>query len=907
MRPLRLLLLLACFIALPILLTFISLVTAHPRNGDTISATSSTTARLRALFTFHTPSSLFPPSAMISLTDDNTTFFIAKIADFTPPLPSKGLDGQLWIGSGFGEDIKRDDRLVVSAEGELGCSDVPGWYEETKKHPAPATAVSAQRKVANQGDVNTENIKVGEEDKKGTQAHLESDAKDNPPNAPTVDDGTDDHLHHPLPESDAASSANQEEQEKARDKGRSAAHADIQSIQESAEIAGKIVMLSRGGCGFLEKVKWAQRRGARALIVGDDARHSQLTIMYAHGDTSNITIPAVFTSHTTAHLLASLMPPESLEGPDAGQTIHSPKPTTKKSRPKTKSGEKAAPKSSKDSDATTDGMSSALASEQNLSRKGWIRSVLNAVGIGEDSSEQTSVADSRRPPSSGNIDWVLVQDFEEEDSRSKSFKPKSDTRTKGEKQAAKPAKGSDKGQKQTAGDGFVIGEQDWRDPDLLMPTDKSVKSDNEKQSHSETSKDAQTKQQDDNHNGRLKGGSITPGSGEYDNPLKSLSSNNKQKSHSKADVTAKTASAESSQGWINWLTPGSRKADHAGEPQPQDPKQRSKHDSKTLGVDNSIPSDDGETGDEIERDGLWVTLTPTSMSTSPFLDTLLVLVVSPLVTLTVVYALLLLRSRIRRRRWRAPKSVVERLPVRTYHTMGTSGISSQLSSPESSSPTTPLLRAGATSRPRPRSRTASSLPTESNAADSSTSLVSSPEKPKQSIGSRRRYRGRQVECVVCLEEYVDGESRVMSLPCGHEFHAECMYVSCYRLIKLVLTFLNSTPWLTTRRRTCPICKGDVVRSMAQIGHANPTNDDIEDTSDDVQDAVVETRNDSPSAAIPIPRGDDTDSDLERGEDGEPYSPTQPSSRRGWRNLANISLSALSGETVWRQTPVDRNR
>ncbi|MBE3049729.1 hypothetical protein IMZ48_45985, partial [Candidatus Bathyarchaeota archaeon] len=31
-----------------------------------------------------------------------------------------------------------------------------------------------------------------------------------------------------------------------------------------------------------------------------------------------------------------------------------------------------------------------------------------------------------------------------------------------------------------------------------------------------------------------------------------------------------------------------------------------------------------------------------------------------------------------------------------------------------------------------------------------------------------------VECVVCLEEYVDGVSRVMSLPCGHEFHAECM-------------------------------------------------------------------------------------------------------------------------------------
>ncbi|KAI5297687.1 hypothetical protein KEM55_004371 [Ascosphaera atra] len=73
----------------------------------------------------------------------------------------------------------------------------------------------------------------------------------------------------------------------------------------------------------------------------------------------------------------------------------------------------------------------------------------------------------------------------------------------------------------------------------------------------------------------------------------------------------------------------------------------------------------------------------------------------------------------------------------------------------------------------------------------------------QSLLWKRKYHNRQVECAVCLEEYIDGQSRVMSLPCGHEFHAECI-----------------TPWLTTRRRTCPICKGDVVRSLAQWGRSS---------------------------------------------------------------------------------------
>lgn len=47
---------------------------------------------------------------------------------------------------------------------------------------------------------------------------------------------------------------------------------------------------------------------------------------------------------------------------------------------------------------------------------------------------------------------------------------------------------------------------------------------------------------------------------------------------------------------------------------------------------------------------------------------------------------------------------------------------------------------------------------------------------KERRGTGPRCWSASMECVVCLEEYVDGVSKVMRLPCGHEFHAECMYV-----------------------------------------------------------------------------------------------------------------------------------
>lgn len=282
-------------------------------------------------------------------------------------------------------------------------------------------------------------------------------------------------------------------------------------------------------------------------------------------------------------------------------------------------------------------------------------------------------------------------------------------------------------------------------------------------------------------------------------------------------------------------------------------------------------------------------MTPTSMSTSPFFDTLLVLVISPLLTLAVVYALLLLRSRIRRRRWRAPKSVIERLPVRTYHTISNTSSSSSSprpSSPGAVSPTSPLLgeSRSSTSRPtRSRSQTISGVPHSSAPRE---------EKPTTSqSGStlwRQKYTGRQVECVVCLEEYVDGQSRVMSLPCGHEFHAECI-----------------TPWLTTRRRTCPICKGDVVRSMAHSQAADIPNRH-EHSSSSGHARELDPQSEASSAPVLIPVHDDDASDTEQTIgllDGHPSSAPQSS----WRNLASLSFSALSGDTIWHQAHTDRSR
>jgi hypothetical protein len=814
MRPLRLVLLLIGFIALPFFVTFLSLLSAHPRSTPVSTSNSNTrSGRLRALFSFHTPSSLWPPSAIISLTDDNSTFFLARPAAFGPLLPSKGLSGQLWVGSGFGDDTLRRGDPGTGAEGELGCSDVPGWEEGGKKHSDGQDISSgAKRKTVAYSEKEKKAANGRRGKRRRSEAQAGSDSRKANPNvepAPSENDGTDDHLHHPLPGSDFSKPTKPgqpADNDQSGDKSKPPTHADIQSLQESAEIAGKVVLLSRGGCGFLEKVKWVQRRGGIALIVGDDTRGGGLVTMYARGDTSNVTIPSLFTSHTTAHLLSSLVPPEEIPEDKKGEDG---KKQNKDSFGLSKNGKKgkkvAGPTftaavgvetATKDSSTGSRGIPDTATTFHVKKRRGWFRSLLSKIGFGSDENSPSLPEDSRRPPSSGNLDWVLVEDFNEEEPAPGDKKnPSTADSTKETNGGSGQPDTGGATSKDSSGDGFVIGVQDWRDPDLVPTNEKqdSAKSQAKPGLNSDStdsSKSGQSNQVGDGfttgENEALKGGSITPGSGEYGNPDDNSGSRQPQSNPQAGDHSSSSSSdANGGSSWLDRLKWSDKNGpDQSDSTTPSGTNPTSNDDSAAKPAENG---DVNSKEEEPEHEGLWVTLTPTNMSSSPFFDTLLVLVVSPLITLTVVYALLLLRSRIRRRRWRAPKSVVDRLPVRTYHTISCSSTasSSQLTSPNPSSPNSPLLRTAPrsiSSRSRPRSQTTSgvvspALPSQQLVNDSATNTNGSPQEKALSSGPhsfRRKYNGRQVECVVCLEEYVDGQSRVMSLPCGHEFHVECM-------------------------------------------------------------------------------------------------------------------------------------
>lgn len=715
MRPPRIAVL-ALFLAASIFVlgrAFTSAARPHASTSYTSEARSS-----RSVFGFmyyNTPFSLFPPNAAISLTDDNSTSFAARPAAFRPKLAAHGLSGQLWVGTGFAEDSQDGD-------GELGCSDLPGWgsgnarailrnsFRADLAQPAASQAQPTQPKRGGQ---------LLDRDHREAITRLR-------PRSHVSDEQT---RGFPA-RRDAASS--------------SSTHADIQSIQEAAEIQGKVVLLMRGGCGFLEKVMWAQRRGAIAVIVGDNQKGGPLIQMFAHGDeVDNVTVPSVFTTRTTAHLLSSLTQPGSfIEDTldDSGNPVRKVQQGPRmrqdaKKRTLASGGTASLRHTAPTTSRVERGVQDALGKSPPMTprKRSWLE---RFFGLGQ----SPLTPDKNRPPTSGRHDWAPA-----------------DMATAGAK-AKRSVKMPNKAE--SAKDDFFIGVEDWRG----RSSKKGTGAADTDQKTTPSSKSREEPNKSETKANGPKGGSITPGSGEYI-PNRAASKDSKD-SATKADGKG--------HGLMSKIFGDEDGAAAAGD---------GATDKDAHEVDSLYAPDRHR--DIGAHEGLWVTITPTS-SASPFFDTLLVLVISPLITLTVVYALLIVRARIRRRRWRAPKSVVDRLPVRTYHTAATSpSLSPRLPSPSSASPTTPLLQHAPT-RSRPRSRTTTGVLQSENLLVPS-APVPTPQIPPRAGGRAehekgsagfsaewKKYMGRQVECVVCLEEYVDGVSRVMSLPCGHEFHADCM-------------------------------------------------------------------------------------------------------------------------------------
>lgn len=84
----------------------------------------------------------------------------------------------------------------------------------------------------------------------------------------------------------------------------------------------------------------------------------------------------------------------------------------------------------------------------------------------------------------------------------------------------------------------------------------------------------------------------------------------------------------------------------------------------------------------------------------------------------------------------------------------------------------------------------------------------------------------------------------------------------------------------------------------------------DEPAEESQMDVRSSMNDSPSAAIAVPHTTAPgESDLERGDDmaATLVNDGASTSRSGWRGLASLSLSALSGEAAWRRADADRER
>jgi hypothetical protein len=135
-----------------------------------------------------------------------------------------------------------------------------------------------------------------------------------------------------------------------------------------------------------------------------------------------------------------------------------------------------------------------------------------------------------------------------------------------------------------------------------------------------------------------------------------------------------------------------------------------------------------------------------------------------------------------------------------------------------------------------------------------------------------------------------------------------MWTACELILSIPYSVADGalrTPWLTTRRRTCPICKGDVVRSLARGSPSGPRYEAYRDDSDDETQLQVNDDPRTPVLIVPRDSGDNAEDDLERGI----VSPTtsRPRNNRvgSWRSILGRNFGSSSQSP--RTSQEDRSR
>jgi hypothetical protein len=106
------------------------------------------------------------------------------------------------------------------------------------------------------------------------------------------------------------------------------------------------------------------------------------------------------------------------------------------------------------------------------------------------------------------------------------------------------------------------------------------------------------------------------------------------------------------------------------------------------------------------------------------------------------------------------------------------------------SPSVRSIRGRQASMKRPKkSEDTITVPTVLEEPSESVPQVPAPEAAQE---TREEDRTTDDTCALCIEDYADGEL-LRELHCGHRYHAECV-----------------DEWLTTSKRTCPVCNSDAV-------------------------------------------------------------------------------------------------